>query len=253
MLSNWTGRKSEKLDQRKYAPDVAAIAYYAVIGPAKYIANIPASNHPPLVISTVKVGDKTRNAINQPLGGSVQFYEKLNKDSRLEFEMFYDPAVSKKDVFADFSITLRKDGQPDHRIFEKKATQKASSREAILLSKYITATEPQPYQIEFKIIRNSILDPGTTAWIEPQLYQGLPKDPEISKDKVDDIRDDNENANVIIILLDAAGVKHFTTYGYQRETTPNIQKLSQQGVQFDKAYCQAVYTLASTTSMMTGL
>ncbi len=242
-----------KLDGRKNAPGVAAIAYYAVIGPARYIANIPASNHPPLVISNVKVGDQTRNAINQPLGGSVQFYEKLNKDSRLEFEMFYDPVGSKKDVFANFSIMLRKDGQPDQHIFEKRATQKTSTREAILFSKYIHEIEPQPYQIEFKVDRNSILDSGTTAWIEPQLYQDLPKESEVSKGKLDDIRDDNENANVVIVLLDAAGAKHFTTYGYQRATTPNIEKLFQQGVQFDKAYCQAVYTLASTTSMMTGL
>lgn len=242
-----------KLDQRKNSPAIAAIAYYAVIGPPKYIANIPASNHPPLVASSVKVGDQTRNAINQPLGGSIQFYEKLNKDSRLEFEMLYDPAVAKKDVFADFSIMLRKDGQPDQRIFEKKATQKISSRESILFSKYITSIEPQPYQIEFKIDRNSILDSGTTAWIEPQLYQSFPKEPEVSKGKVDDIRDANEDANVIVILLDAAGAKHFTTYGYQRETTPNIEKLFKEGIQFDKAYCQAVYTLASTTSMMTGL
>jgi arylsulfatase A-like enzyme len=242
-----------KLDQRKNAPDIAAIAYYAIVGPAKYIANVPASNQPPLVSSTVQLGDQSKNAINQPLGGSVNFFEKLNKDSRLQFEMLYDPATPKKDIFADFSITLRKDGQPEQRIFKKKATQKASSRETILFSKYISAIEPQPYQIEFKIERNSILDSGTTAWIEPLLYQGAPNEPEISNNKLDDIRDDNDDANVIIVLLDAAGAKHFTTYGYQRETTPNIAKISQEGVQFDHAYCQAVYTLASTTSMMTGL
>ena len=242
-----------KLDQRKNSPDVAAIAYYAVIGPAKYVANVPASNHPPLTASTVKVGDQTRSAINQPLGGSVQFYERLNKDSRLEFEMLYEPTAAKKDVFANFSITLRKDGQPDQRIFEKNATQRISSRETINFSKYITNTETTPFQIEFKIIRNLILDSGTTAWIEPRLYQELPNEAEVSKSKIDDIRDDNDGANVIVVLLDAAGAKHFTTYGYQRKTTPNIEKLFQEGVQFDKAYCQAVYTLASTTSMMTGL
>lgn len=246
-------KELRKLDQRKNAPNIGGIAYYAVIGPAKYIANIPASNYPPFVTSSLKVGDKTRNAMNQSVGGTVNFYEKLNKDSRLEFEMLYEPTSPKKDVFANFSITLRKDGQPDQRIFEKNAKQKTSSRETILFSKYITAAEPQPYQIEFKIDRNSILDSGTTAWLEPRLYQKLPKEAEVSKSKIDDIRDDNDGANVIIVLMDAAGAKHFTTYGYQRETTPNIEKLSQEGVQFDHAYCQAVYTLASTTTMMTGL
>ena len=247
-------KEVRKLDQRKNAPNIGAIAYYAVIGPAKYIANIPASNYPPFITSSLKVGDKTRNAINQSSGGRVNFYEKLNKDSRLEFEMFYDPAApKKKDIFADFSITLRKDGQPEQRIFEKKATQKTSSRETIPFSKYITSTEPQPYQIEFKIDRNSILDSGITAWVEPILYQAPSKESVVSKSKIDDIRDDNEDANVIIVLMDAAGAKHFTTYGYQRETTPNIAKIFGEGVQFDKAYCQAVYTLASTTSMMTGL
>ncbi|HEY7160300.1 MAG TPA: hypothetical protein VH815_03535, partial [Acidobacteriota bacterium] len=111
---NWN--EVRKLDQRKNAPDVAAIAYYAVITPAKYVANVPASNHPPLVSTSVRIEDQAKNAINQPLGGSVNFFENLNKDSRLEFEILFVPDGRKKDVSADFSIILRKDGQPDQRI-----------------------------------------------------------------------------------------------------------------------------------------
>jgi len=97
-----------KLTKRRNSPELAAMAYFAVVGPIKYVFNDSIANHA-LAATTVQVGEKARNAITQPLGGGVRFFEKLNKDSRLEFEMFYDPAdSSKKDQFADFSITTKR-------------------------------------------------------------------------------------------------------------------------------------------------
>ena len=67
-----------------------------------------------------------------------------------------------------------------------------------------------------------------------------------------DIRRDCVGANVLIFILDAAQASHFSCYGYHRKTTPFIDEVAKEGIVFQNGYCQAVYTLASTASLMTG-
>ena len=58
--------------------------------------------------------------------------------------------------------------------------------------------------------------------------------------------------NVIWILLDAARAQNFSVYGYDRPTSPNLEKLAARGAVFERAYSQASYTIASVPSYMTG-
>ncbi len=74
-----------------------------------------------------------------------------------------------------------------------------------------------------------------------------------SERRLRNIRRDCVGANVLIFILDAAQASHFSCYGYHRKTTPFIDEVAQEGIIFQNGYCQAVYTLASTASLMTGL
>jgi arylsulfatase A-like enzyme len=240
----------------KNAPKVAAGAYFAMITPAKYLAGDPLTDLEKANSQSamMSVAGKNRASASLNLGGTLRFYERLNKNSRLQFGILYDsPTISESDDFSDFNITLQKDGQKEQTIFQEKATDDYTSRESIALSKYINASEPEVYKIEFHINRNSILDSGKTAWIEPVLYQGFTSRNDTPEESISKLRRENERANVIIIIMDAAGAKHLQSYGYQRKTTPNVEKIAHDGIQFDKAYCQAVYTLASTATLMSGL
>ncbi|MCI0447206.1 sulfatase [bacterium] len=58
---------------------------------------------------------------------------------------------------------------------------------------------------------------------------------------------------MVLIVLDAASAKRFGCYGYPKPTTPNLDNLASHAARFDSAYTQAVYTLASTASLMSGL
>jgi len=58
-------------------------------------------------------------------------------------------------------------------------------------------------------------------------------------------------ANVLFIILDAARARQFGCYGYDRPTTPEIDRLAREGVVFDNAYTPAVYTLAAMSSVWT--
>ena len=58
---------------------------------------------------------------------------------------------------------------------------------------------------------------------------------------------------IIFTLLDAARPDHFGCYGYPQPTTPNVDRLSKTGMVYTNAYAPAPYTLATVTSLLTGL
>lgn len=235
---------------------LAAAAYYAIITPSKYIVppdpeQIRQEFWKPELI---QLGTKNYTAINCRQGGSIRFYEMLHKKPVLNFGYYFEPQViAENDDFAEFSIALRHERDRERIIFEKRLTEQGSGFEKIDLSRFLTDGDAF-YEILFRIRRNTIFDRGKTAWIRPILAQdSVKQQPDMPQHVMDQIRSGNQNANVIVIVLDAASAKHFGTYGYFRNTTPVIDQLAREGVRFDSAYTQAVYTLASTTSLMTGL
>ena len=63
----------------------------------------------------------------------------------------------------------------------------------------------------------------------------------------------NHAPNVLVIIVDALRADHLSTYGYSRETSPNITKLASQGVLFQNAIAATSWTLPSHASILTGV
>ncbi|MGQ0552440.1 MAG: sulfatase family protein [Planctomycetota bacterium] len=59
--------------------------------------------------------------------------------------------------------------------------------------------------------------------------------------------------NVLFYVIDGGGADQMSVYGYERETTPFLSELAQQGVVFEAAFATATWTQPSTASFMTGL
>lgn len=57
---------------------------------------------------------------------------------------------------------------------------------------------------------------------------------------------------VVVIVLDALSAAHVTHLGYERSTTPHLDRLAQDAVSFSQAFAPAPYTLASIPSLLTG-
>jgi arylsulfatase A-like enzyme len=57
--------------------------------------------------------------------------------------------------------------------------------------------------------------------------------------------------NVLLVILDAARARQFGAYGYTRSTTPEINRIADEGVVFDRAFTPAVYTLGAMSSVWT--
>lgn len=59
--------------------------------------------------------------------------------------------------------------------------------------------------------------------------------------------------NIVLVVVDALRADHLGCYGYDRRTSPNIDRMAAEGVMFANAYAQAPRTKESTASLVTSL
>ena len=69
--------------------------------------------------------------------------------------------------------------------------------------------------------------------------------------QVDSLRDAAQGKNLVMILLDAGAYAHFGYAGYERATTPVIDKLAHESVVFRTAYSPAASTAHAVYTMLT--
>ncbi len=62
----------------------------------------------------------------------------------------------------------------------------------------------------------------------------------------------DHSPNILFIVLDTVRADRLSLYGYERPTTPNLERLSKRGIRFENARATAPWTLASHASMFTG-
>lgn len=65
--------------------------------------------------------------------------------------------------------------------------------------------------------------------------------------------DEQARPSFILISLDTTRADHLGTYGYNRQTTPWLDTLAQQGIVFEDAITVTCHTLFSHASMLTGM
>lgn len=59
--------------------------------------------------------------------------------------------------------------------------------------------------------------------------------------------------NILLVSFDAMRARNMSCYGYQKPTTPNLDKLAKQGILFKQAISPASWTLPATMAVFTGL
>lgn len=58
--------------------------------------------------------------------------------------------------------------------------------------------------------------------------------------------------NVIIYVIDALRADHISCYGYPRETTPNIDKIAEEGLLYTQCFSPSTWTKAASASILSG-
>ncbi len=77
-------------------------------------------------------------------------------------------------------------------------------------------------------------------------------DDSVGPDRTSAGRPPSTDPNVVWILLDACRASNLSCYGYERQTSPAIDRLAARGVLFERAYAQGFVTDRSVPSYMTG-
>jgi arylsulfatase len=96
------------------------------------------------------------------------------------------------------------------------------------------------------------------TWVAPRVMASRPADPlsapppsDAGEHSARSLRQSLAGANVLLIVLDAAGARHFGCYGYARGTTPEIDRIASEGVLFERAFTTAVFTTAAMSALWT--
>ena len=242
-------------ENKKDTRQLAAAFYHAIVSPSKFAPGDPQQYVKEGFWSNGRLAlrSKKRSALSANTGLSIRYYERLTPDAVLNFGTYFHPsAISEEVQSAQFQVTLRDENGKENRVFDRLHDSGELSENHVSLAKYVEKPG-SIYELEFRLKRSAIFDGSRAAWLEPQLEVGETPAHTVNSSEVESIRRGARNGNVLFIILDAAGANHFSSYGYFRKTTPVIDALAAEGVQFQHAYTQAVYTLASTASLMSGL
>ena len=62
-----------------------------------------------------------------------------------------------------------------------------------------------------------------------------------------------QRPNIIFYVIDGAGADFMSLYGYNRRTTPHLERIAAEGAVFDVAYSNSTWTRPSTLSFLTSL
>ena len=172
-----------------------------------------------------------RQALYTHTPGSVEYRVKIPEGGRLDFAM----GVLREDVPVTFRVTATPDaaggGEPSTVFEEHYAEKEAWGQRSVDLADLAGHTVTLGLEAE------SEAEGRVALWGAPTVT-GSGQSP---------------LPNVIFYVIDGAGADYMSVYGYNRRTTPNLERLASEGVVFERAYSNASSTLPSTASFMTSL
>lgn len=198
------------------------------------------------------IGGETREAIVQPVPGQIDYYLQVPAGAKLSFA--YSPVpvstpTTRTDMFCDISIT------PDlgMRTIVFAAPPFADNRP----STGWVDREVDLSDFGGQIVRVTFRTESMAYWTEPRIVvAGQPvKDTQHMRELPDgeSAGSENRRSNVLIYVIDALRADHVGVFGYERDTTPNIDRFAEEATVFETALSNATWTKASVATMLTGL
>lgn len=168
----------------------------------------------------------------------------FQSDTGVEFRVLVASDAGEEQVYSRFLDPAR---APEDRgwIDERVDLSKYSGREVTL-----TFETTVPYsEVESlkKILKSSF---GYTKWLNIGKYGNIVEP--VWSEPIVLPKDTGQGPNIILISFDTLGASHLGCYGYERETTPNLDRFAAGGVVFKRCVAQAPWTLPSHASLLTG-
>jgi len=170
-----------------------------------------------------------------PAGGSLSFFLELPPKARLRLGVgAQDPPPLRAAAGSEVTVTLA-------------AEQGEIWKETFVVSRIGTETwarempvpPESPVELTFRAEKHDLL-------LRTELL--VPRAEEIQEAK----RDPGSPPSFVLLVLDGASAQRMGLYGGDGGTTPVLDALGRESVVFDAAVSQAVYTIASIGSLLTG-
>jgi arylsulfatase len=192
--------------------------------------------------------------------GSVRFALRLPAGAELRFTPELHALARSAAGSATFRVTLESAGRPERELFAQRVqagdrdVQEVALRlpgragDVVRLGLHAQAAPAQRFA--WGVWRAPrVLGCGPAVGLRPQPWSAA----DAARGSAQQRRLSAARPNVIFMILDAARAQQFGTYGYERATTPHIDRLAREGVVFEHAVTPAVYTLSAMSSVWTSL
>jgi arylsulfatase A-like enzyme len=182
----------------------------------------------PAGVMTVADGSGTdRRTLFTHTPGRVAFNLRVPRGGRLDVAL----GVVQQEAPVAFKVTVTSEGQQEElSLLEETLADRAAQRSVDL-----SAFEGQTVTLGLEADAEM---PGTVAlWAAPTVSGSLGA----------------ERPNVVFYIIDGGSAELMSVYGYNRRTTPNLERLAAEGAVFERAYSNAQWTVPSTVSFMSGL
>jgi len=175
------------------------------------------------------------NGIFVPSGGSLSFFLELPPEARLRLGVGAEgPPRLRAPAGGMVTVTIAAE---DGEIW--KETFAVSRIGAETWERELPVAPESPVEMTFRAENHDLL-------LRPELL--VPRVEEIQESK----RDPGVRPSFVVLVLDGASAERMGLYGGEGEATPFLDALGRESVVFDAAVSQAVYTIASIGSLLTG-
>lgn len=207
------------------------------------IKDLGISQNPYSIIQKPRLFDYSLNCLFAPPKSHFAFEVKIPERCTLEF---------------GYGFLMESFDNPERSILFKVEVEDKKKKE-ILLSEHLKPSEEKkfnftriemfPYQnkkvkihfttenIESKNTENQGKIDTYPLWINPFLHR----------------KTDKEKINFILLLIDTLRADHLGCYGYSRETSPNLDELTDDAVLFENVFSTTSWTLPAHVSLLTSL
>ena len=182
----------------------------------------------PAGVRTEVRGRAYRRALYTHAPGNVKYRVTVPAGGRLDVGL----GVLRADVPVTFRITAQPDGRDPETLLEEA---------------YADTEQWAQRTIDLSHLQGQIVTLALETEADRQGPVALWAAPTLSGSRVSDA------PNVIFYVIDAGGADYMSVYGYNRSTTPNLERLAAEGAVFERAYSNSSWTGPSTDSFMTSL
>jgi arylsulfatase A-like enzyme len=151
---------------------------------------------------------------------------------------------------ARYAVKFQLEGEPERRLLDEGVPEKGAAREHTVI------LPGRAGEVAWLSLEAEAGPDGRAGieWHAPRVtgVAPVPAAP-VGLDEAAALRERLEGASVVLVLLDAARARELSTYGYERSTTLEIDRIAREGVVFDQAYTPATYTISAVSALWTSL